>query len=1030
MTLLLFLGSIWPLAYFTTTILQRNLGEMLADQQFVAVSAVAHDLDHNLDLRMAALQNEASGLPMDFLNSTFVGQHYLAHRRSLYSLFSNGVVLIGRDGSSVADYPPLPGRSQAGFKQESYFQQVMDSGRQTIGKPAVGRFSNQPELAVAVPVRAPMGDIVGVLAGFIRLDDPAVFGSANAKIGMTGGYRVIAAREGLIISGTKRGDLLKPLPLLGEDIQQDRYWRGYEGSAVDVNARGVEELSSAKYLEQVDWFVMGVLPTEEAFAPVYSMQRQIYTAAAALSVLAAALMWLLMRYHLHPVVQAAKQLRAMTSGKVPLQALAVHSEDEVGSFLSAFNELQAQIRQGALKLRENEEKFRVLFEASPVGIALNTADGMFIDANAAILRLLGYAREEFLRLSYWDIIPGGYRAQEDEQMKGLGENAPYGPFEKEYIRKDGSRVSVLLSGMMLRDRSGRLLVWSLVQDMTEHLDSERNTRLAAKVFEYSGEAILISDPENHIVSVNSAFTRITGYTQQEVVGKPPSMLNSGRHDQAFYDEMWEAIRRAGHWQGEVWNRRKNGEIYPEWLTITTMLDEHGKLANYIGIFSDVTERKKSEDSIRHLAQHDALTDLPNRLLLSDRLSQAIAASDRSGQPFALMFIDLDRFKNINDSLGHNAGDLLLQEVSLRLTSSVRATDTVSRQGGDEFVILATDVEDTGAVANLAEKLIQIISQSYHIDEHVLTVTPSIGIALYPDDGQDAETLLRNADAAMYCAKNNGRNNFQFFTQDMNTRALEFLLMENDLRSALEHNEFLLFYQPQVDAKSGSMVGMEALVRWQHPQQGLISPAKFIPVAEESGLIMPLGSWVLHEACRQNKAWQDAGHAAMSVAVNLSAIQFRNVDIVQTVRDALDETGLEPQYLELEVTESAIMQGAEDVIATLINLKQMGVKLSVDDFGTGYSSLSYLKRFPIDKLKVDQSFVRDILKDANDAQICCAVISLAHSLRLLVIAEGVEHAPQLAYLQKKKCNIVQGFYVGRPVPASEFTNLLKAAVPLF
>ncbi len=1027
-TLLLFFCSIWPLAYFTTAILEKNLGKVLADQQYATVSAVAHDLDHKLRLRIEALNNEASGLPIDFLNSTFVGQHYLAHRRSLYSLFSNGVVLMGRDGSAIADYPPLPGRSQGGFKNREYFKRVMSTGLAAVGKPELGQFSKQPEVAIAVPVRAPMGDIVGVLAGYIDLDDPTVFGNANAKIGNSGRYLVFSVRDRLFVSATDSSLALKPLSASAERGQLARYAEGGEGSAVGVNADGVRELSSAKRLQVAEWAVVGMLPTDESFAPVYSMQRQIYIAAAVLSLLAAFLMWRLVRHHLLPVEEASALMRDMISGQAPLHSLPVSQDDEVGELLSAFNELQGKIHEGELSLRDNEEKFRVMFEASPVGIALNDIEGAFVDANAAILQMLGYSREEFLRLSYWDIT-GGYRPQEDEQMLQLADNTRYGPYAMEYLHKNATHVPVLLSGMVVRDRNGRKLIWSLAQNLTEHLHAERSLRLSAKVFEHSGEAILITDADNRIVSINPAFTKITGYRLQDVRGKSPDILSSGNQDDNFYQAMWNALEQEGHWQGEVWNRRKNGEIYPEWLTITTMKDEHGRMTNYIGIFSDITERKKTEESIRYLAQHDALTGLPNRLLLTDRLSQALMAANRNGTSFAVMFIDLDRFKNINDSLGHKAGDLLLQEVGKRLTSSMRTTDTVSRQGGDEFVILAPAIEDAESVAYLASKLIEILSRPYRIDNHDLTVTPSIGITLYPQDGGDVETLLKNADAAMYSAKNSGRNNFRFFTQDMNMRALEFLLMENNLRTALERREFILHYQPQVDAESGVLIGVEALVRWKHPEFGMVSPDKFIPIAEESGLILQLGEWVLNEACRQGKVWQDAGYC-VPIAVNLSAIQFHRTDIIQSVRLALELSEFDPRYLELEVTESAIMQTAEKVIDILNELKAMGVKLAVDDFGTGYSSLSYLKRFPIDKLKVDQSFVRDIVIDEDDAQICCAVIGLAHSLRLSVVAEGVEHEAQLAYLRGKNCNAVQGYLVSRPLSAQEMTALFRAGKALF
>jgi diguanylate cyclase (GGDEF)-like protein/PAS domain S-box-containing protein len=560
---------------------------------------------------------------------------------------------------------------------------------------------------------------------------------------------------------------------------------------------------------------------------------------------------------------------------------------------------------------------------------------------------------------------------------------------------------------------------SLQRNVNQVRESEKQLRLSARVFVNSMEAIVITDTDNNIIQVNKAFTEITGYSHEEVIGKNPRILKSGAQGPDFYREMWEILLRTGSWQGELMDRRKSGEIYPKWLSITVVRNEKGDITNYIALFSDITERKASYERIQHLAHFDALTNLPNRALLNDRLELAIAEAKRYQKKLAIVFLDLDRFKNVNDSLGHHAGDVLLQAVAERLKSCVREIDTVSRLGGDEFVILLNGITDTNDVANVAQKVVNIIALSFNLDGHEVHIGTSIGIGIYPDNGQDSPTLFKNADAAMYHAKESGRNNFQFFSSAMNDKAFEQISLENDMRRALKNNEFFLHYQPQIDIPTGRIVGIEALIRWQHPDKGLISPAQFIPLAEGCGLINPIGEWVLETACIQNKRWQDEGLIKVPIAVNLSALQFRQKDIKETIAQALRGARLEPGYLELEITEGITMKEIENTVRTLHEIKQMGVLISIDDFGTGYSSLSYLKRFPIDKLKVDQSFVRDITADPDDAALVRTIIGIGHSLRLKVIAEGVETEAQLAFLQEYRCDEVQGYYFSRPLSAHDF-----------
>lgn len=553
-------------------------------------------------------------------------------------------------------------------------------------------------------------------------------------------------------------------------------------------------------------------------------------------------------------------------------------------------------------------------------------------------------------------------------------------------------------------------------------------RLLTEVFENSGEAIVVTDAANRIIDINAAFTRLTGYARDEVLGQNPSILSAGRLSADDYHAMWESIQREGCWQGEIWDRRKDGSCYPKLLTIATLRDAQGAITHYIGSFTDISERKAAEDRINHLAHHDALTGLPNRLGLSDRLDQALAAARRDRQRLAVMFIDMDRFKAINDSLGHPVGDQLLVEVARRIKHCVRESDVVARFGGDEFVVVATGIADAAVTtaSTLAEKIQRLLAQPYPISDHALHSTPSIGIGIFPDDGADADTLMKNADTAMYHAKARGRNNFQFFTAAMNAQAAERQQLESSLHQALRNGEFLLHFQPQVEALSGKVTGFEALARWNHPQQGLVPPLKFIPVAEETGLIEPLGDWVLDAACAQLRAFRQQGWPGLTMAVNLSAHQLRQVDLVPRVAAVLASHELDGAALELEVTESAAMDDPEASIRILSALRAMGVRVAIDDFGTGYSSLAYLKRLPIDCLKLDRSFVMDIETDANDAAICKATIALAHSLGLLVVGEGVETQAQYQFLKELGCDTLQGYYFSKPLPAEEIETWLRGS----
>ncbi len=559
------------------------------------------------------------------------------------------------------------------------------------------------------------------------------------------------------------------------------------------------------------------------------------------------------------------------------------------------------------------------------------------------------------------------------------------------------------------------------------LEANEELCVAATAFE-TQEGIIVTDASGKILRVNNAFTEITGYAACEVLGKNPRILGSGRHDQHFYAEMWKCVRREGKWNSEIWNRRKNGEIYPEHLAITAVKNHSGKVVNYVATLTDISVSRAASDEIKHLAFYDPLTREPNRRLLMDRLRQALVASTRSFKKGAILFLDMDNFKNLNDTLGHGIGDLLLQQVARRIEACVREGDTVARLGGDEFMIVLEglsehDAEAANQTGAIAEKISASLNLPYQLTSHTYHCTPSIGAVVFIGQHIEIDELFKQADIAMYQSKKDGRNLIRFFDAKMQQAINQRALHENELRNALQKNQFHLHYQIQVD-RSGRPIGAEALIRWIHPEQGLVSPAYFIPLAEESGQILPIGQWVLETACAQLKRWQR--HALtrdLVLAVNVSAKQFHQLDFASKVQATIERHAINPKKLKLELTESMLFENIEVIIETMNTLKAIGIQFSLDDFGTGYSSLQYLKRLPLDQLKIDQSFVRDIITDKCDKTIVQTIIAMAQSLNLDVIAEGVEDSNQRQHLLNAGCIHYQGYLFARPVPIEQFEALL-------
>ncbi len=660
----------------------------------------------------------------------------------------------------------------------------------------------------------------------------------------------------------------------------------------------------------------------------------------------------------------------------------------------------------------------------------DAASLQFLEVSAGAMQNLGYSSQELNQLTPLDLKPAFSRERFERLIAPLraGEQASL-LFETIHRRKDGSTYPVEVRLQLMQTQPPVFL--AVILDIGERRRAEGELRIAAIAFE-SQEGMIVTDVHGIIVRVNQAFTRLTGYRAEEAIGQSPALLSSGRHDKSFYDLMWQSLRETGYWQGEMWNRRKNGKIYAEWLTISAVKGLTGATTHYVAAFSEITRNQEAQAEIHRLAYYDPLTHLPNRRLLHDRLGQALIGSTRGGHHGAVMFLDLDHFKNLNDTRGHAVGDLLLVEVARRLQHGVREGDTISRLGGDEFVVVLEDLSADAAEAGtqawlVGEKVRETLARPYELDGHEYHCTGSLGVTLFSDHRESIEALLKQADLALYQAKRAGRNCLRFFDPAMQSALDELSALEADLRNALKLGQLQLHYQAQMD-NTRRVIGAEALLRWQHPQRGAVAPDLFIPLAEDTGLILPIGRWVLETACVQIKAW--SAHAAtcdLRLAVNVSARQFRQTGFVAEVKQVLAETGADPTRLKIELTESLVIENVVDTIARMQELKALGIGFSMDDFGTGFSSLSYLKRLPLDQLKIDRSFVADLASDAHDAAIVQTIITMGHTLGLHVIAEGVETLAQLERLDQYGCAAYQGYLFSRALPLAEFERLLAGSV---
>lgn len=693
----------------------------------------------------------------------------------------------------------------------------------------------------------------------------------------------------------------------------------------------------------------------------------------------------------------------------------VKEDDKVTALIVDSRDISVHVTQQS-KLERNHALLNTVLSNSPIILWAFDDKGVFTLSEGKGLEALGLASGEVVGQSVFDV----YKNFPD--ILNASETSLNGESVTIVVEVNG-RVYQTFFNPILNAQSEVTSVIGVANDITDLARSEKQMRILSSALEQTAEMVMITDVDGVIEYVNPAFEVITGYSREEVLGKKPALLRSGKMDAQIYHNLWETVLHGDSFSEVFINKRKDDSIFYEEKTITPVLGTDKKITHFVATGKDISERMRTQERLHYMAHHDALTNLPNRTLFLDRLRQAMARARWHNRLIAVMFIDIDHFKAINDDFGYSVGDQLLIQLSKRFSSSTRAGDTIARFGGDEFAILLDDIASEKDVSLLAKKLLDTLAPEFVVAEQRVLITASIGVSIFPNDGDDEESLLRNADVAMYRAKDLGRNNYQFFSNEMSARAFERLSLENSLRHALKRQEFFLLYQPQVDLSSGTIIGVEALLRWQHPDLGIIMPTEFVALLEETGLIVPVGSWVLKTACRQAVAWHQAGFKQLTMSVNLSGRQFNNPDIIKSFSEIIAESGIDPTLLEMELTESMLMRNASKTISALNSLHHLGIQIAVDDFGTGYSSLNYLRRFPISTLKIDRSFIRDVVDDADDAAIATAIIVMAQSLNLRVVAEGVETDAQKAFLQERNCQLIQGDWFSVPVDAESITQML-------
>jgi diguanylate cyclase (GGDEF)-like protein/PAS domain S-box-containing protein len=953
------------------------------------------------------------------------------------------LIRIERRGETIVRIPDQDLQYKG---DEPYFREVLASSHQDVYLSSVSlnreygivTLPHTLMLRAAKMVNRTNGELVGFLV--INLDLTTVLGemivteSPNDADHITNQKgEILLARDARIPFSTEQaGDLslIKYYPQLLDSFTENRREQAVrlenEQYVLSLKKLFFDPVDPGRFLA-----VSEVIPMAEIQRRIQPVLNRLFLMTLLLAVLAAWPVVLLVRMIVKPLNRITEATGQFASGGA-LPSLDLDRSDEIGALARAFSSMAGQVRAREQALSESEELTRKVIQNAGDGIVIIDEKGIIQSVNDAAIQIFGYSESEMEGSNVSMLMPDPYRTEHDGYMQRYLRSGNSEALRKlrelEGQRKGGDCFPLELVTTEVVHGSGRLFV-GMLRDISQRKEIEQELRLAGRVMEASQESIIITDADQNICAINPAFTEITGYCADEVLGRKPNLLSSGRHDKAFYDHMWSQINTNGSWKGEIWDQRKNGQIYPKWMSVSAIKNDEGKVTHYVGVASDITERKLSEHRLEQLAHYDALTGLPNRMLLQDRLRHGINQCRRGDTRLALLFLDLDRFKSVNDNYGHEVGDQLLNNVADRLRSCVREGDTLARQGGDEFVVVVSDIHEPSDAGKVAEHLIVALQAPFYIDGKECFIGGSVGIAVYPDDGDDLDELARKADTAMYRAKESGGNRYSLYDQRMGEEASRRLQIENYLRYAVERNELELHFQPVISMQSGEVVAVESLMRWTHPELGQVSPAEFIPLAEDAGLISNIGRWGLAQACRQFRLWRDQGVKLERLAVNISPRCLLQPALPEYIEELLRENGIPPGCLELELTETTVMEYSGHAARFFEHIEKLGVRLAIDDFGTGYSSLAYIKQLPIHVLKIDRSFVRDIGQDPNDREIIRGVTALAHGLGLEVVAEGVEDLQQLEFLRTLGCDLVQGWLYLPAVPGDEITARLSKGMAL-
>ncbi|WP_432472923.1 EAL domain-containing protein [Amphritea sp. HPY] len=1030
LTLAGFLIASVTLAILVVRYLQNDVQKILIQQQQTMVDMVVQRMDSALQSRLDYLEAFAAKLQSNGrLLSNRKIQQRLNSESHLQQLFNGGLVVLNRSGISVVDYPVVKGRTGINFSDRQHLQQARASASSVISRPLIGKGLQTPLFAINTPILDANKKVIGFIFGVnVLARDNVLKNISERAFGNAGQLLIIDPNLEIYVTDSDKGAALTSYNNNDRCSCINQVLSGHS-SGITIDAGNQPILYASAEIKQMGWLVIRTYPLQMATSPVDTLTINITSLILALMLFMASFIAYLLKRQLTPLELASNTIMRMASGQQPTHELEIIQQDEVGNLIQSFNELHKTRLDNEQALSDSESRYRMTMEATGTGIWSWDLHLDEISWNSQCFIMLGYSNKEFElnRESFKNLLHPDDRV--DFFINFMPQLLGNTSVETEF------RLRTKQGGWLWVQSRGRPILFDnhskplRIVGTHVNIDKQKQTeqlRLAAAAFE-TNDAIMIVNAEDKIIKVNNAFCQITGFNHAEVQNQNPRMMQSGIHGNDFYSEMWSCLNDTGHWQGEVWNRRKDGQIFIAWLNISTHYNDNGSVNSRVAVFSDITEKKQSEELIWKQANFDPLTGLPNRRMFLDRLSQEIKLTTRADQSLALLFLDLDRFKEINDTMGHAQGDLLLQEAANRLKKLMRSSDTVARLGGDEFTVILPQIDSSHQVERVVDKMLTVLAEPITLDQQQVYVTASIGVTLYPQDGDSSDQLIQNADQAMYAAKERGRNQMHYFTQSMQEDAIHRVEIIKNLRKAIEEEQFELYFQPIVDMKSGNIHKAEALIRWHHPDGGIIMPDAFIPIAEESGLIQDIGNWTVSQAIGQVKQWRQNLDPLFQLSINTSPVHFEN-SLTNTTLESwliqIEEAQISGQAIAIEITEGLLMDQSKETQNKLLSLRDANIQVALDDFGTGHSSLAYLNRFDIDYLKIDRSFVCNLQQQSNDLALCNAIIVMAHTLGLKVIAEGIETEQQRDLLAQAGCDFGQGFLYAKPLPAEQFEQCIK------